>query len=774
MTEGGHHLVHFMATKGAAEVHHSTVGSILRSCVDHVFGHSAEKTSGAKVVAHGQTDTHIQCAGTQPPHNGFRTEVANLLTQRTQSDTRTAAGGGTLTNGAVDHQGRVIAAAATAPLVNFINFGVGDNAVQRTAAGGGVGDPQLLAQAKVPASGDQQLGRPVTAKPNDGQLTGGSPAPETAPRLDPKLKQSELVQAGLIKDATAQNPDQGYQALKPGETPKVSVVYENKDSHPNPPPPKPNYIVDKQGNITMVHNPEGNPPDGQVVIQVQRDTGDVAKPTAQQQAAIDDLVNYQGSRIAAQYGNQLPDVQTQNGPVKQVDINDPQGLVSDNVAHKFGDKLSPNDVKDPTQAPPAVPPDVSDTSDRMNRVGGSHGSTTVPRESAPGRQEGDTSTPAGIDNMISPREVPAPPSENKHVVALKDSMSALFHPDKTEPYSTVRERPGMGYQVGRYGLGHGFSMMGLAAMLGIDLGNPPDFSKLQEYLAQHPDALKQAMQQYADRLNKDADAKHLPADDKLRQAAKNMSDFATKLGDPQFQQGFTKFLSDLKGGGDPITKERVNQFMPKELQEALAEGGIKTMAKQLGINLDKMSAADAGKLALGAALGRTPTQEDLNNPQMQQYLSAGGNMYSLADARQQSLGDINVTDAQGKIVANAANMVGQSLWTRYMSNGNLGCAASVSTVLQRAGFSYANSASVQGLEQQLLAHGWHRDSRPQPGDVVCGYGGTSSGHTGIIGQNGMSYDNHSSTGRWSPDPVGRWASGWRDVHYLRPPGSENT
>jgi hypothetical protein len=375
--------------------------------------------------------------------------------------------------------------------------------------------------------------------------------------------------------------------------------------------------------------------------------------------------------------------------------------------------------------------------------------------------------------MISPREVPPPPSENKHVVALKDSVSALFHPDKTEPYSTVRERPGMGYQVGRYGLGQGFSMMGLAAMLGIDLGNPPDFSKLQQYLAQHPDALKQAMQQYADRLNKDADAKHLPADDKLRQSAKNMSDFANKLGDPQFQQGFTKFLSDLKGGGDPITKDRVNQFMPKELQEALAEGGIKTMAKQLGINPDKMSAADAGKLALGAALGRTPTQEDLNNPQMQQYLSAGGNMYSLADARQQSLGDINVTDAQGKIVANANQLIGQSLWTRYMSNGNLGCAASVSTVLQHAGFSYANSAGVEGLEQQLLAHGWHRDSQAQPGDVVMGYrGGGRHGHTGIIGANGLSYDNHSSTGRWSQDPASAWNTRAYSggVHFLHPPG----
>lgn len=740
-TEGGN-----LKCSGTHETHHSVIDHVAKFFTGHYPDHG---TPAKAIVAHYKPDSddHIKLCGGHREPTGLTTQAAHLLSGPTETKVaavpgRTAGGGGTRVNGALE-QPTVVASAVTAPL-HIVNFGVGDTVMKRTAGGGGVG--------------------------GDSPQSAGTTSAEAAPKLDPKLKQADLVQAGLIKDGTAHTSDKDYQALKPGETPKISVVYENKDAHTNPPPPKPNYIVDKQGNITMVHNPEGNPPDGQVVIQVQRDKGDVAKPGQQQQDAVNDLVNYEGSRIAAQYANQLPDVQTQNGPIKQVDINDPQGLVADNVAKKFGDKLSPSDLKDPGQAPPVVPPDVSDTSDRMNRVGGSHGSTTVPRESSPGRQEGDTSTPAGIDNMIPPREVPAPPSENKHIVSLKDSISALFHPDQTEPYSTVRERPGMGYQVGRYGIGHGFSMFGLAAMLGIDLGNPPDFSKLQEYLAQHPDALQNAMQQYADRLNKDADAKHLPADDKLRQAAKNMSDFATKLGDPQFQQGFTKFLSDLKGGGDPITKDRVNQFMPKELQEALAEAGIKNMAHQMGINSDKMSAADAGKLALGVALGRVPTQEDLNNPQMQQYLSAGGNMYSLADARQQSLGDINVTDAQGKIVANAANLLGQSLWTRYMSNGNLGCAASVSTVLQRAGFSYANSASVQGLEQQLLSHGWHRSSGPQAGDVVCGYGGTSSGHVGIIGQ-GTSYDNHSSTGKWSQDPIGRWASGWRDVHYLAPPSA---
>jgi len=811
MTEGGHlHSLHHLKGAGhAGELHHSTAHATGHGALhDHVAklltgGDAAVHASGKQIAAALPTTEHrdeIKLAGKQPSPNPFRTQLAELLTNRdgdklhrvaatgkpdaplgtnefalktaitptaislASLSLHTGGGGGTDATGSRDRGlfTPLNAGVSGHPFLNLAQFTPADTGVKRTGGGGGTGEQTLLAQNQIPA------------KPGEPLLTSAPAAQtEAASKLDPKLSQADLVKAGLIKDGTAQVSDRDYQSLKAGETPKISVVYENKDAHPNPPPAKPNYIVDKNGGVTMVHNPEGNPPDGQVVIQVQRDKGDVTKPTAQQQAALDDLVNYQGNRIVAQFGGQLPDVQTQNGPVKQVDINDPQGLVSDKVQNKFGDKLTPDALKDQSKAPPPVPPDVQDTSDRMNRVNGSNGSTTVPRESQPGRQEGDQNTPAGIDNMIPPREVPAPPSEPKRVVSFKDSVAALFNPDKTEPYSTVRERPGVGYQVGRYGMNQGFSMMGLAAMLGIDLGDPPDMAKLQEYLRQHPDALQKAMHQYADRLRHDADSKHLPADDKLRQAANNMDQLSSKFADPSFQQGFTKFLSDMKGGGDPITKDRVNQFMPKELQEALAEGGTKQLAQRMGIDASKMTGDDAGKLALGTFLGRAPTQEDLNNPQYQQYINAGKNMFGLADARQQSLGDINVTDAQGKIIMSANQSIGHAMWSKYMSDGNLGCAASVAAVLNHAGFSYANSLSVQGLEQQLLAHGWKRDSRAQPGDVVMGYrGGNSHGHTGIIGPNGQSFDNHSSSGRWSQDPASVWNNSRYSggVHFLHPPG----
>ncbi|HEY9772674.1 MAG TPA: hypothetical protein V6C81_02570 [Planktothrix sp.] len=623
-----------------------------------------------------------------------------------------------------------------------------------TAGGGGPGDQQSAS-----ASDAQQH---IDVPPIYGKADG----------LDAKKSVADLMHDGTFTDATKDASEKSYQKLKPGESPKISVTYENKDKNAHQ--PAPNYVVGKDGSVKVVHNPEGNPPDANVVVQVQRDLGQTDGPTDKQQAAVDKLVGYEGARIQQQYGDKLPEVQTTQGPVKQVDVNDPSALVSDSVVQQLGDRIPESQQTQPEHIPPPVPVDVQHTSDRMNRVPGSGGGISIPRESAPGRQEGDNSQ-AGIDQMIPPREVPAAPSEPKSIVSMKDVLAALAHPDRSEPYGDVQESPN-GYRVGRYGMNQGFTLMGLAELLGIDLGNPPDLSKLADYLNQHPDALQKAVHKYADKLRKDADSKHLPADDKLRQTADNLDKFATKLGDPQFAAGFNKFLGDMNHKGDPITKDRVNQFLPKELQEAIAQGGIDQLARQMNINPNKINSGDAGRIAAGAYLGHVPTAQETSDPDYQRFTNAAGNVYDLANARQDGLGDINVTDAGGKILVHADHNVGQQLWRKYMSDGNLGCAASVANVLNQAGFSYANSMSVRGLEDQLLSHGWHYDSTPHAGDVVTGYrGGSTSGsaHCGIVGQNGTSYDNHSSNGEWLPDSLSRWntSSFHAGVHFLRPPGS---
>jgi len=591
-------------------------------------------TKGEKHLGHHETgDHHTEkgVTGEQGNHHHSRLglQAVDLLTHPGSHATRGASAR------VADHDHLVLTplnAGRTHPVAALVHplLASGEGSVKRTGGGGGT----------------------------EGDRHNGSAAAKSAieAKLDPTKSVADLVKSGVIRDGSAHAADRDYTPLKPGETPHIRVVYENKDAHSHTPQPKPNFIVDKHGAITVVHNPEGVAPDRDVVIQVQRDRGNAGRPPAEQQASIDALVNYEGNRIVAKHGAHLAEVQTTHGAVKQVPISDDQGLVSDNVHHQLGDRLAPQSLRNPNQAPPQVSRDVQDTSDRMNRVRGSHGSTMVPRESAPGRREGDTSSPAGYDQMVAPREVPAPRSEAPAVVSFKDALAALFHPDRTDPSHTIREVPGAGYRVGRYGMNQGFTMSGLAEMLGVNLGDPPDMSKLQDYLAQHPDAMQKAMHQYAERLRQDADADQLPADDKLRQAADNMDKLASNFGDPNFQAGFVKFLGDMKGGGDPITAERLDQFMPKELQEALAEGGINHLAKAMHIDPTKISEQDAGKLALGVALGRTPTDADLANQQYQAYSNAAGNMNDVTEARQHGAGNIHVRDNNGRISASAERL----------------------------------------------------------------------------------------------------------------------
>ncbi len=591
------------------------------------------------------------------------------------------------------------------------------------------------------------------------------------PHFDAKKSVEQNIKEGTFKQEADKSTSADHKPLEHGKAPKITVVYENKDQDAHA--PKPNYIVKKDGSISVVHNPEGPPHDGNVVIQVARDVKQTGAPDKAQQKAVDDLVEYQGNRIVEKFGHALKEVPTAHGKLKQVEISDSQNLVTDKIEQKFGDKLTPDVSK---LAPPTVPHDVKQTSDLMNRVQGSGGSATVPRESAPGRHSGDSSQ-AGVDQMIPPRTVPQGPKEANSIAAAKDAAAALFNPDRAHPYDTIKESSGSGYRVGRYGLNQGFSLMGMAEMLGVDLGDPPDLSKLQAYMREHPQALEKAVQAYADKLNKDADKAHLPHDDKVRESAKTLGNFAKSLENPQFQHDFVKFMSDMKGDGQPITQDRLTKFMPKEMQELLAEKSINHEAKRLGEDPNKLSDQAAGKISLAFLLGRTPTAADSANEQYADYTRAGSNMYKLAESRLQNLGDINVTDAQGKIIAAASRDVGQAMWQKYLNGGRLGCAASVSAVLNEAGFSYATAVGVSALQDQLMAHGWTVTHEPQPGDVICGYrkpkgsGVGGAAHTGIVGPNGTSWDNHSGSKVWSHDPLSVWNnSSYRSgVVFLKPP-----
>jgi hypothetical protein len=116
---------------------------------------------------------------------------------------------------------------------------------------------------------------------------------------------------------------------------------------------------------------------------------------------------------------------------------------------------------------------------------------------------------------------------------------------------------------------------------------------------------------------------------------------------------------------------------------------------------------------------------------------------------------------------------GQSMWTNFpAASAEEGCAASVSQVLDNAGVAHLTPAMgdalVSQMQADLMKQGWTVTDKPQPGDVVCGYGGLSSAHCGIVGKNGMVFDNHSSTGKWSTDNLS-YFSNWNKVVFLHPP-----
>lgn len=134
------------------------------------------------------------------------------------------------------------------------------------------------------------------------------------------------------------------------------------------------------------------------------------------------------------------------------------------------------------------------------------------------------------------------------------------------------------------------------------------------------------------------------------------------------------------------------------------------------------------------------------------------------------------------ILVNAVEGVGRALWAltpfkNAVRGGRLGCAASVSEVLQRSGYNYANHAGVGGLESQLMRNGWTKAplSEASPEDVVMigrsrGWrAGGGNAHVGIVGENGTVYHNSSSRGEWIKDNLQARFGRGGEMFVLKPP-----
>ncbi|MBI2812144.1 MAG: CHAP domain-containing protein [Candidatus Melainabacteria bacterium] len=269
--------------------------------------------------------------------------------------------------------------------------------------------------------------------------------------------------------------------------------------------------------------------------------------------------------------------------------------------------------------------------------------------------------------------------------------------------------------------------------------------------------------------------------------------------DTSFDPALQELMANdqLKIYGDAYKHEHPEADLtdPAQLKQA---AGVLMLAMHLGhyptadeITTDSQNATGIISTTNAEITRRNPTQTTSGSfaPLSQFESRLGNDMMNLHTGMQGRAGkfayeDTIATDSllQSRILAAANAGRGDQMW-RLIQNGASGpvegCAASVSAILNGAGVANVNEMTVGGLEQELLRQGWTIDTVARPGDVVVGYGGKSSGHTGIVGTDGTVYDNKSYddnlnvSGQWQQESLDYFQS-WNTVRFLRPPAHFDT
>lgn len=241
------------------------------------------------------------------------------------------------------------------------------------------------------------------------------------------------------------------------------------------------------------------------------------------------------------------------------------------------------------------------------------------------------------------------------------------------------------------------------------------------------------------------------------------------MGNPQLVQGMKDALADKQFQG--VQTELMQNWVKREVKSAMDQG--LTGEKEIATYVDIANQYGQSRADQAAALGKADGDQ---GQQMNDAIRGGqyGERFANIDRTfSTQMAQLEPKEGDGAaIVAAARDGIGQQLWAktpwaRYCEGGNLGCAASVSLVLQRAGFNYAQSAGVHELAGQLQRNGWERVplSQAQPGDVLY-----NSHHIGIKAETGnMIYDNSSSSTVWSHRAMNNSGLSDGPVYALRPP-----
>ncbi|HEY9867648.1 MAG TPA: hypothetical protein V6D08_00450 [Candidatus Obscuribacterales bacterium] len=224
---------------------------------------------------------------------------------------------------------------------------------------------------------------------------------------------------------------------------KIKVVYADQANDPSQRVSRADFRVRKDGTIEVVNDPEKNNKK-EIVIEVEREQGKTAEPTAEQQRSIDQLTGYLSNRL----------MKANQDGTKDGVIEDRQGLVSDRVKAEL--KVRP--------APEAnLPEPVRHQVERMRRFEGGGRGVLSPEET---------------DSYFTPRDrvVPRAPEQSNREWSLRETVAAMINVTEAQPYEAVRNYGERGWAVGRYMLTADM----IADWLADLLGDPPDPAKLEE------------------------------------------------------------------------------------------------------------------------------------------------------------------------------------------------------------------------------------------------------------------------------------------------------
>lgn len=362
-------------------------------------------------------------------------------------------------------------------------------------------------------------------------------------------------------------------------------------------------VVDRDGNIldrTFLSSPSFN---SDLTIRVANDSS-AGLPNDAQKRVLNKLTDIWGQDVQTAFDGKLETIQTTDGTaVKHVSIDDPNHLVSDEVAQKFGNNIPadriastipPQEVAPP--APAELPPEqqVSDATSRAVQ----HVNSDFPQGGSGERRASDT------DQYYAQR------TPNQDEGSYSDYLNMIAGVTRQDVASS--RHVGDGIRFGLYGTGprtfsdYVFSF--LSPEILAQLGTPPDLSKLAELLKDNPKLLEE--------IQKSLKEKGAPEE--------LIADFA----DPTKAQNFAAFAGKVVTGKGDISPAEMKAMMGESFQNKIALATVKKY---------KDAGASPSDIALAYQFDKDPkalSQQERDSDTGKAIASASSRLYLLSHARQ--------------------------------------------------------------------------------------------------------------------------------------------